>query len=51
MPVSLGIVNPPSNTSNSDATNVPILQGKQGEQVVTELSGRYYTQSYRGFVG
>ena len=50
MPVSLGIVNPPSNTSNSDATNVPILQGKQGEQVVTELSGRYYTQSYRGNV-
>ena len=48
MPISYGLVNPPSNISAADATNLPILQGKQGDQIVSELHGKYYTQTYRG---
>jgi hypothetical protein len=50
MPVSYGLVNPPSNVSASDGTNLPALQGKQGDQIVSELHGKYYTQAYRGNV-
>lgn len=50
MPISYGIVNPPSNISAADGTNLPILQGKAGEQMVSELHGKYYNQAYRGNV-
>ena len=48
MPVEYGLVGAPSNTSAADASNLPILQGKQGDQIVSELNGKYYTDTYRG---
>lgn len=48
MPVIQGLVNPPSSTSAGDGANPPLLQGKQGELIASELHGKYYTQSYRG---
>lgn len=48
MPVMYGAVGAPSTTSAADGTNLPALQGKQGELIVNELHGKYYTQSYRG---
>jgi hypothetical protein len=50
MPVEYGLVNPPSNTSASDASNQPILQGKSGEQIYADLHGKWYTSAYRGRV-
>lgn len=51
MPLPLtGVVAAPSSTSAPDGANLPILQGKQSEGVVTELHGKYYTQAYRGNV-
>lgn len=50
MPVMYGAVGAPSTTSAADSTNLPILQGKQSELVVTELHGKYYTQAYRSNV-
>lgn len=50
MPVDYGLVNPPSNISVADGQNAPILQGKAGEQLVTELHGKWYTSAYRGRV-
>src|ERR1041384_1611691 len=43
-------VSSPSNNSNSDGTTVTALAGKQGEQVVTELHGKYSILNYRGNV-
>lgn len=48
MPVDFGQVGPPSTTSASDSSNLPMLQGKQGDQVISELNGKYYTDTYRG---
>lgn len=50
MPVSYGAVGAPSNTSAIDGSNLPALQGKAGEQVVTELHGKWFTSAYRGRV-
>lgn len=50
MPVTYGIVNPPSNTSYTDGVNAAALQGKAGEQIVSELHGKWYTSAYRGRV-
>lgn len=47
MPVGLGLVNAPSNTSSADAQNQSILQGKQNEVIYSNLHGKYYNQSYR----
>jgi hypothetical protein len=53
MPIVYGQVGAPSNISSPDTANLPLLQGKQAEGVVTELHGKYYTQSYRNnaFIG
>jgi hypothetical protein len=48
MPIIFGQVGAPSNTSAPDSTNLPILQGKQGDVIASELHGKYYTQNYRG---
>jgi hypothetical protein len=49
MPLPLtGTVGAPSNVSLADGVSVPLLQGKGGELVATELHGKYYTQAYRG---
>lgn len=48
MPVSYGLVGPPSTVSSADGANLPVLQGKQGDQIVSELHGKYFTQNYRG---
>lgn len=46
-----GVVQAPSNTSLGDSTsNAPVLQGKQGEMIVSELHGTQFTQNYRGNV-
>ena len=50
MPVEFGAVGAPSSTSAADGTNLPVLQGKQGEFVTAELHGPNYTQTYRGNV-
>lgn len=42
------IVNPPSSTSNPDGSAINPIMGKQGEQLVSEVHGKYYTQNYRG---
>lgn len=43
----------PSNSSIPDGGTSTALAGKQGEQIVTELHGKWYTQAYRGnvFIG
>jgi hypothetical protein len=44
-----GIVQPPATQSLPDSLNpVALTQGKQGDLVVTELHGKYFTQAYRG---
>lgn len=48
MPVEYTLVNPPASPSASDGTNQPILGGKSGEQIFTELHGKFYTSTYRG---
>lgn len=50
MPIVFGQVGAPSTTSAADASNLPVLQGKQSEMIVSELHGKYYTQNYRGNV-
>ena len=50
MPASQVIVSAPSGTSNADGNLVTQLGGKQGEGVVTELHGKYYTQNYRSLL-
>ena len=46
MPVSYGLVNPPSAQSAAAATNLPVPQGKQGDQIVSELNGKYYDRHF-----
>lgn len=50
MPIEYGLVQAPSNVSAADGSNAAILQGKHGEQIVTELHGKWYTSVYRGRV-
>jgi len=50
MPIIYGGVSAPSTTSAGDGSNLPALQGKQGELLASELHGKYYTQNYRGNV-
>lgn len=50
MPIIYGNVGAPSSTSAPDGTNLPILQGKQGELLASEVHGKYYTQNYRNNV-
>lgn len=50
MPVDYGLVGAPSTVSAADGINVPVLQGKQGDQLVSELNGKYYTDAYRSNV-
>lgn len=42
-----GQVQQPLPLSATDGNNYPLLQGKQMEAVVTELHGKYYTQTVR----
>lgn len=48
MPVIQTSVNAPSNVSAAVASNPPVLGGRQSEMIVSELHGKYYTQSYNG---
>ena len=48
MPVEYGAVGAPSSTSAADGSNQPVLQGKQGDFIYSELHGKYFTQNYRG---
>ena len=48
MPIVHGQVGAPGNTSAPDGQNLPVLQGRQGETIVSPLHGKYYTQTYRG---
>jgi len=50
MPLSQVIVSAPSSNSYADGATPTMLAGKAGEGVVTELHGKWYTQSYRGGV-
>jgi len=47
MPVEYGAVGAPSSTSAADGSNLPVLQGKLGEFIYSELHGKYFTQNYR----
>jgi hypothetical protein len=53
MAINQGRVNNLSAVSYSDGNTYDILQGRQGEQIVTELHGKYYAQAQRGnlFIG
>lgn len=42
------LVGPPSSTSYADGLEVFQLGGKQGEGLVSELHGKYFTANYRG---
>ena len=48
MPVIHGQVGPPSSVSAPDGTQLPILQGKLGETIVSPMHGKYYSQTVRG---
>ena len=50
MPVDYVTVAPPASPSNSDGQTAPWLGGKQGDGIVSELNGKYYTDNYRGNV-
>jgi hypothetical protein len=50
MPVDYVTVGPPTSPSNSDTQTAPWLGGKQGDGIVSELNGKYYTDAYRGNV-
>lgn len=43
--VNYGTVGP---STGSDGANLPLRMGRTGEQIVTELHGRYYEQAVRG---
>lgn len=53
MPVMYGAVGAPSSSSAADSSNLPVLQGKAGEVVDTNLHGKWYTAAYRNrvFIG
>lgn len=48
MPLNQVYVGPPSATSYPDGATPPQLGGKQGDGIVSELHGKYYTQASRG---
>lgn len=48
MPIVYGAVGAPSATSSADGANLPIPQGKQGDAIVSELNGPFYTDTLRG---
>jgi hypothetical protein len=48
MPIIYGAIGAPTTTNAADGINLPILQGKQGELIASELHGKYFTQNYRG---
>lgn len=50
MPIIFGTVNAPSSTSAADGANTSVLQGKQGDMLVSEVHGKFYTQNYRNNV-
>lgn len=50
MPLSQIEVGPPSATSLGDNQVTGVLGGKQGDMIVSQLHGKYYTQAVRGNV-
>lgn len=48
MPLTQVRIGPPSNINFSDGDTVDVLGGKSGEMMVSELHGKYLTQTYRG---
>ena len=48
MPIIYGLVGAPSNNSAADGSNQPMLQGKAGEVIASELRGKFFTGNYRG---
>ena len=50
MPLNQVYVGPPSATSYPDGATPPQLGGRQGDAIVSELHGKYYTQASRGNV-
>ena len=42
------VVGSPSSTSHGDNAKVPPLAGKQGDLIVSQMHGRYYTQNRAG---
>src|SRR5881296_922614 len=45
-----GQVQPPPTTSGTPGQNYPLIQGKQLDAMVSELHGKYYTQTVNGNV-
>lgn len=45
-----GLVQNPASTSQSDATEANFNIGRQGDNLVSELHGKFYTQTYRDMV-
>ncbi len=43
-----GITQAPTQVSETDDNNCPVILGKQAELIVAELHGKYYTNAYRG---
>ncbi len=50
MPVVYGTVTGLPTVSPTDGGNLPIAQGKQGDLLVSQMHGKYYTACYRGAV-
>ena len=50
MPLTQLEVGPPSTVSIGDNQTTGILGGKQGDMIVSQLHGKYYTQAVRGNV-
>ena len=50
MPLNQIAVGPPSTASYGDGAIVGALGGKQGDAIVSQLHGKYYTQASRGNV-
>src|SRR5262245_50351994 len=50
MPLTQGVVQNPASTSLSDGSNPVLAVGKQGEQLASEVHGKWYTINKRGNV-
>ena len=50
MPLTQIQVGPPSAASLGDGQITPVLGGRQGDMIVSQLHGKYYTQATRGNV-
>lgn len=50
MALNQGVVGNPATTSNPDSSNPISGLGRQGEQLASELHGKFYTACYRGNV-